>query len=121
MAGHNHFPISVAVDPAPVPLPVHGPDREATYREVCNGISQSLPAPQITTIPARPGKTGSTVRLVVDGRAAVEAWAAYLGAGAVLTHPLPDRSKRVEARLPGWLGWTAIIVTARIAPSGGAR
>lgn len=120
MAGHNHhFPLAAAVDTAPVPLPVHGPDREATFREVCNGISQSLPAPQVTTIPAQPGKAGSTVRLVVDGRAAVEAWAAWLGVRLVEKHPLPDRSWRFEARLPGWLGWTAIIVSARIA--GGAR
>jgi hypothetical protein len=120
-AMHRHLPAApaatVELDPAAV-TPVHGPDREATYREVCSGITASLPAPQVTTIPSDPA---GKVRLVVDGRAQVEAWAAWLGAGAVLTHPLPDRSKRVEARLPGWLGWTAIIVTARIAPSGGAR
>ncbi len=117
MAGHSHLPLTPTIEqPATSAVPVHGPDREATYREVCSGITASLPAPQVTTIPSDPA---GKVRLVVDGRAQVEAWAAWLGAGAVLTHPLPDRSKRVEARLPGWLGWTAIIVTARIA--GGAR
>lgn len=118
-AMHRHLPAAptALADPNQATVvPLHGPDREATFREVCNGVSQSLPAPLVTTIP---GKAAGTVRLVVDGRAQVEAWAAWLHAGTPLVHPQPDRSRRVEARLPGWLGWTAIVVTARIA--GGAR
>jgi hypothetical protein len=112
MAGHNHFPLATPAtvhEPAD-PAPVHGPDRAATYRELCRGISEALPVPSNQTIPQDPA---GRVQLVVADRAAVEAWAAWLGAGSVLAHPLPDRSRRFEARLPGWLGWTAIIVTAR--------
>lgn len=103
-------------------------NRLATFKVLAQAIKGGLPVPQVITIPTRITQDGrGVVSLVVDDRAAVVTWAAWLGDEALVqlqvqAHPLPDRSTRHDVRLDDWLGWTAIVVSARVRPStrGGA-